>query len=74
MAGTATIKKLVKKKFDLSSYLSQSPDKIPDSLFPMLVDKNHPPIIRAVRRGGLNFDTNESPIGDKHSSPIVITP
>ena len=24
--------------------------------------------------GMINLDTNESPIGDKHNSPIVITP
>ena len=47
--------------------------RTPDNLFPMDVAKNQPPIIKEVNRGGLNFDTSESPIGLKKSSPIVIT-
>ena len=64
----------MRKKFDLSSYPSHKPDKIPDNLFPMLVDKNQPPIINDVNLGGLNFETNDNPIGERHNSPIVITP
>ena len=45
----------------------------PDSLFPIEVAKNQPPIIKDVNLGGLNFETSESPIGLKKSSPIVIT-
>ena len=48
--------------------------KIPESLFPIDVDKNQPPIIRAVNRGGLIFDTSDKPIGLKNNSPTVITP
>ena len=44
------------------------------TLFPIEVDKNHPPIIKAVSRGGLNLETNDNPIGLKNNSPIVITP
>ena len=44
------------------------------NLLPMEVDKNQPPIINAVKRGGLNFETSDKPIGLKNNSPIVITP
>jgi hypothetical protein len=50
-----------------------SADKIPASLLPIEVDRNHAPIISAVRRGGLSFDTIERPIGLRQSSPIVTT-
>jgi len=66
--------KFIKKKFILLSKTSHNPAKTPDNLLPMLVAKNHPPINNAVSLGGLNLDTNESPIGDRHNSPIVITP
>ena len=50
-----------------------SPDRMPDSLLPIEVDRNHAPIISAVSRGGLSFDTIDRPIGLRHSSPIVMT-
>ena len=64
----------VRKKVDLSSARSKLLDNIPASLFPTDVDKKNPPIINAVNRGGDNFETSESPIGDKNNSPKVITP
>src|SRR5690606_40608073 len=48
--------------------------KTPESLLPIDVERKNPPIIKAVIRGGESFDTNERPIGDRQSSPIVITP
>ena len=45
----------------------------PDSLLPMEVAKNQPPIIKEVRRAGLNLETKDKPIGLRKSSPIVIT-
>ena len=38
MAGTITIKKLVKKNFDLSAYPSHMPDSMPESLLPILTE------------------------------------
>ena len=46
----------------------------PLSLLPMDVDRNQPPIMRAVIRGGLSLDTIDNPMGLKNNSPIVITP
>lgn len=65
--------KFIRKKWDLFSKPSHIPESIPDNLLPTEVDRNQPPIIRAVRRGGLSLDTSESPMGDKQSSPTVIT-
>ena len=65
---------LVKKKNSFRSNTFHKPDKTPESLFPMAVDKNQPPIIKAAIRFGLSFDTNDNPIGLKNSSPTVITP
>ena len=66
--------KFTRKKFALFSYPSHKVAKIPDSLFPIEVERNHPPIIKAVNRLGLNFETRERPIGLKNNSPIVTTP
>ena len=38
---------------------------MPESLLPILTDKNHPPIIRDVSLGGLNLETKDNPIGRK---------
>ena len=64
----------VKKKFDFFSKRSHIPESTPESLFPIAVDRNQPPIINAAIRFGANFETRDSPIGLKQSSPIVITP
>src|SRR5690606_19219240 len=48
--------------------------RTPESLFPIDVERKNPPIIRAVIRGGESFETSDKPIGERHSSPIVITP
>lgn len=45
----------------------------PESLFPIEVAKNQPPIINEVRRAGLNLETKDKPIGLRNNSPIVIT-
>ena len=63
-----------KKKLALCSYPSHILAKTPLNLFPMEVDKNQPPIIKAVKRGGANLDTSDKAIGLKQSSPTVITP
>ena len=63
-----------KKKFDLSSNLSQFFASTPLNLFPMAVAKLQPPIIKAVKRKGDYFDTMDKPIGLKNNSPMVITP
>lgn len=62
------------KKEDLSSYWSQSDAITPLNLFPIEVEMNHAPINKAVKRAGDNFETIDNPIGDKHNSPIVMTP
>jgi hypothetical protein len=74
IAAAVRRKKLTQKNPALNSYLSHILDKTPLNLFPMEVAKNHPPIIKAVKRGGLNLDTNERPIGLRNNSPMVITP
>ena len=61
------------KKSALYSYLSQKLLNTPESLFPIDVARNHPPIIKAVNLGGLSFETSDKPIGLKNNSPIVIT-
>lgn len=66
--------KFTQKKVDLCSYPYHIPASTPDSLFPIAVERKKPPIIRAVIREGESFETNESPIGDRQSSPTVITP
>ena len=66
--------KFIKKKFFLSAKPSHIPESIPDNLLPMDVLKKNPPIISAVIRGGLSLETKDSPIGERHSSPKVITP
>ena len=45
--------------------LSQKPVITPATLPPNDVDKNHPPIIKAVNRGGASFETNDKPMGLK---------
>ena len=62
------------KKSVFCSYLSHILASTPLNLFPIEVLKNHPPIINAVMRGGLNLETKLNPIGLKNNSPIVITP
>ena len=66
--------KFTKKKFALCSYPSHILANTPLNLFPIDVDKNHPPIIKAVKRGGANFETSDKAIGLRHNSPTVITP
>src|SRR5690606_30124775 len=61
-------------KLALFSYPYHMPASTPLILLPMEVERKKPPIISAVRRGGLSLDTSERPIGLKRSSPIVITP
>src|SRR5690606_36997120 len=76
MMSVATIikPKFTQKKLDLFSYPSHKLDNTPESLLPMEVERNQPPIISAVMRGGLSFETNDNPIGLSNNSPTVITP
>ena len=59
----------VRKKFDFLSNKSHMPESTPDSLFPIAVDKNQPPIIKAAILFGAILDTNDKPIGLKSHSP-----
>ena len=74
MAENSNRLKLTQKKLLLSLYVSQSVDNTPESLLPIEVDKNQPPIMSEVMRTGLNLDTSDNPIGLNNSSPMVITP
>ena len=65
---------MIPKKTFLSGILSQKLAITPATLPPNEVDKNHPPIINAVNRGGASFETNERPIGLKQISLTVNTP
>lgn len=69
----AAIVMMPKKSF-LSGILSQKLAITPATLPPNDVDKNHPPIINAVNRGGDNLETKERPIGLKQISLTVNTP
>ena len=73
MAAINRRRELVKKKFALLSYPSHIEARMPDNLLPIEVLKNQPPIIKDVRRGGLNLDTKLKPMGLKNNSPIVMT-
>ena len=65
---------MIPKKIFLSGILSQKLAITPATFPPNEVDKNHPPIINAVKRGGDSLETNESPIGLKQISLTVNTP
>src|SRR5688572_11312108 len=73
-AVTRARTKFTQKKLALCSYPSHILANTPLILFPIDVDKNHPPIISAVNLGGLSFETRDNAIGLRHNSPIVITP
>ena len=65
---------MIPKKNFLSGILSQKLAITPATLPPNEVDKNHPPIINDVNRGGANLEVNERPIGLKQISLTVNTP
>lgn len=65
---------MIPKKILLSGILSQNVAITPATFPPKEVDKNHPPIIKAVSRGGASLETNDKPIGLKHISLTVNTP
>src|SRR5699024_5027558 len=44
--------------------------KIPDRLLPIPVDRNQPPMPSPTRRTGASLVFIDSPIGDRHSSPM----
>ena len=73
-AAAKTNPKLRKKKFSFCGIVSQSEESMPESLFPTEIAKKNPPIIKAVILGGESFETSDNPIGERHNSPIVITP
>ena len=62
-----------RKNIFLSVKSSQKLVITPAILPPIEVDKNQPPINKAVRRAGASFDTNDKPIGLKNISLIVNT-
>ncbi len=66
--------KFTQKKLALLSYISHILASTPDSLLPMEVARNQPPIISEVNRGGATLETSDKPMGDRKSSPTVITP
>ena len=51
---------------------SNFPPQIPARRFPTKLVKNHPPIISDKNFLGASFETKDNPIGDRHSSAIVI--
>ena len=65
---------MMPKKILLSGILSQKLAITPATLPPNDVERNQPPIINAVNRGGDNFETNDRPIGLRHISLIVNMP
>ena len=65
---------MMPKKTFLSGILSQKLAITPATLPPNEVDRNHPPIINDVNRGGANLEVNERPIGLKQISLTVNTP
>jgi hypothetical protein len=48
-------------------------ESVPASLLPTAVLRKKPPIMRAVIRGGLSLLTSDRPIGERQSSPTVMT-
>ena len=62
---------IIPKKIFLSGILSQKLAITPATLPPNEVERNQPPIINAVNRGGDNLETNDNPIGLKQISLIV---
>ena len=63
----------MRKKIFLSVKSSQNPVITPAIFPPIEVDKNQPPIIKAVSLAGASFDTNDNPIGLKKISLMVNT-
>ena len=61
----------IKKNIFLSVKSSQKLVITPATLPPIEVDRNQPPIIRAVSLAGANFETNDKPIGLRNISLIV---
>ena len=51
--------KFTQKKLALFSYPSHKVANSPDNLLPIEVARNQPPIINAVIRTGLNFETSD---------------
>ena len=51
---------------------SKSPPQMPASKFPTKLVRNQQPIMSDKNFFGANFETRESPIGERHSSAIVI--
>src|ERR1700741_5073002 len=65
---------IMPKNIFLSGILSQKLAITPATFPPNDVDRNHPPIISAVNRGGANLETKDKPIGLKQISLIVNIP
>ena len=61
----------IRKYMDLSVKVSQKVAINPATFPAMAFTRNQHPIIKAVIRGGDNFDTIDKPIGLMRSSPSV---
>ena len=68
----AAITKIRKNTF-LSVKSSQKLVITPASFPPIAVDKNHPPINKAVSLAGASFETSDNPIGLSNNSLMVKT-
>ena len=62
---------IIPKKIFLSGILSQKLAITPATFPPNEVERNQPPIINAVNRGGDSLETNDKPIGLKQISLMV---
>ena len=65
---------IIPKNIFLSGILSQKLAITPATFPPNDVERNQPPIIRAVSRGGASLETNDNPIGLKQISLTVNIP
>lgn len=65
---------MIPKKILLSGIWSQNVAITPATFPPSDVERNQPPIIKAVSRGGDSLETNDNPIGLKQISLTVNMP
>ena len=64
----------IKKNIFLSVKSSQKPVITPATFPPIEVERNHPPIIRAVNLFGATLDVSDKPMGLRNSSLMVKMP
>ena len=65
---------IIPKKILLSGILSQKLAITPATFPPIEVERNHPPIIKAVNLCGASLDTKDNPMGLKQISLTVKMP